>query len=41
VRVFVKGNHSEFDLPLLPMAPKRIVFNDLESVLCDVETVAW
>jgi len=41
VRVFVKGRHSEFDLPLVPMAPKRIVFNDLESVLCEVQTVDW
>ncbi|HKW50358.1 MAG TPA: M1 family aminopeptidase, partial [Candidatus Eisenbacteria bacterium] len=37
VRVFVKGGHSEFALPPLPMEPKGIVFNDLESVLCDVE----
>ena len=41
VRVFVKGRHSEFDLPPLAMEPKRIVFNDLESVLCDVEDVDW
>ena len=41
VRVFVKGPHSEFDLPLLPMEPKQIVFNDLESVLCEVEAVGW
>ena len=41
VRVFVKGRHSEFDLPLLPMEPKQIVFNDLESVLCEVEAVGW
>jgi len=41
VRVFVKGHHSEFDLPPLPMEPKRVVFNDLESVLCDVEAVDW
>ena len=41
VRVFVKGRHSEFALPPLPMEPKRIVFNDLESVLCDVEAVDW
>jgi hypothetical protein len=41
VRVFVKGHHSEFDLPPLAAEPKRIVFNDLESVLCDVEAVDW
>lgn len=41
LRVFVKGKHSEFDLPLLPEEPKAIVFNDLESVLCEVKTVEW
>lgn len=41
VRVFVKGRRSEFDLPPMPMEPKRIVFNDLESVLCEVEAVDW
>jgi peptidase M1-like protein len=41
LRVFVKGRHSEFDLPPMPKEPKRIVFNDLESVLCDVVTVDW
>jgi hypothetical protein len=41
VRVFLKGRHSEFDLPPMPMEPKRIVFNDLEAVLCEVENVAW
>ncbi len=41
VRVFVKGRHSEFDLPAVPAEPKSIVFNDLESVLCEVKTVDW
>ncbi len=41
VRVFVKGRQSEFELPLMPMEPKRIIFNDLESVLCEVENVDW
>ena len=41
VRVFVKGRHSEFDLPPLPSEPKAIVFNDLEAVLCEVKTVDW
>ena len=37
LRVFVQGKSCEFDLPLLPLEPDKIVFNDLESVLCDVE----
>ena len=41
VRVFVKGRHSEFDLPLVPERPVRVVFNDLESVLCEVKNVKW
>jgi aminopeptidase N len=41
LRVLVRGSHSEQDLPLLPLEPKKIVFNDLESVLCDVEEVGW
>jgi hypothetical protein len=41
LRVFVKGPHSEFDLPPLPSEPKAIVFNDLESVLCESKTVDW
>ncbi len=41
VRVFVKGKHSVFDLPLMPEEPKTIVFNDLESVLCEVKPVEW
>ena len=41
VRVLVKGPRSEFDLPSFPMKPKRIVFNDLESVLCETEAVDW
>jgi hypothetical protein len=41
VRVFVKGRHSEFDLPLVPARPAQVLFNDLQSVLCEVENVKW
>jgi hypothetical protein len=41
LRIVVKGNDTEFDLPLLPMEPKKINFNILESVLCDHEMVDW
>ena len=41
VRALIKGQQSEFDLPILPMEPINIVFNDLESVLCEVEIERW
>ncbi len=41
LRVLVRGAHSEQALPLLPLKPKGVVFNDLESVLCDVKEVDW
>jgi aminopeptidase N len=41
VRLLAKGPVTKVDLPLLPMKPDKIVFNDLESVLCEVEHVKW
>ena len=41
LRVAVIGLQSHFDLPLLPLEPKEIKFNDLQSVLCEFETVKW
>ncbi len=41
IRVLIKGPLSEFDLPLLPLRPEQILFNDLESVLCEVEYEDW
>ena len=41
VRVDVKGARSEFALPLMDQAPQAVRFNDLESVLCRVESVKW
>ena len=41
VKIFVRGPLSNIELPLLPYKPKKIVFNDLESVLCKVKNVRW
>jgi hypothetical protein len=41
LRVLVQGKSGEFDLPLMPMKPEEIVFNDLNSVLCEVDNVSW
>jgi len=41
VRVAVSGPLTEFELPLLPQEPERIVFNDLDAVLADVKEESW
>ncbi len=41
VRVKVQGPFTQIDLPLLPIAPKDVVFNDLESALCVVKKEDW
>lgn len=41
VRALIQGAKTEFELPLLDRAPKAVVFNDLQSVLCKVEQVKW
>jgi hypothetical protein len=41
LRINVDGNTGEFDLPVLPMEPEEIIFNDLYSVLCEVEYEDW
>jgi hypothetical protein len=41
VRVEVTGKEKIFQLPLLPEEPDEIIFNDLESVLCEVDYVDW
>ena len=41
LRAVVKGPVTQFDLPLLPMEPKKIVLNDMESVLCEVDYTDW
>lgn len=40
-RVEVTGPTTEIELPPLDAAPKRLVFNDLASVLCEVENADW
>lgn len=37
VKVWVTGSISEIDLPIMPLEPKRVTFNDLEGVLADVK----
>jgi len=41
VRVLVRGPRSEPQLPLMPLRPEKLIFNDLESVLCEVESADW
>ncbi|KXK57952.1 MAG: hypothetical protein IPM61_04950 [Chlorobi bacterium] len=41
MRRMVEGEVTEIELPLLPEKPEEVVLNDLESVLCEVETVDW
>jgi hypothetical protein len=42
MRVVMTGDKpAEFDLPPMPMEPKKIIFNDLESVLCNVDYDKW
>jgi aminopeptidase N len=36
-RHLIEGPVSEFDLPPLPLEPVKVTFNDLASVLCEVE----
>lgn len=39
VRAMITGKKAVFDLPLMPLKPEEVILNDLESVLCEVETV--
>jgi len=41
LRKHITGELTEFELPLLDKKPKDIIFNDLESVLCEVDNVGW
>ena len=41
LRTLITGAASEFDLPILAENPEEITFNDLESVLCEVEYSKW
>jgi hypothetical protein len=37
LRIEVKGKETTVKLPSLPEEPEEIIFNDLNSVLCEVE----
>jgi hypothetical protein len=41
LRINVSGSSSEFTVPGLPVNPSEVVFNDYESVLCEVDEVGW
>ena len=41
LRVNVQGPMTEFDLPPLREKPVRVVFNDLDAVLCEVIAAPW
>lgn len=41
LRIVIQGHGAEFDLPTMPLEPKKVIFNDFESVLCEVENVNW
>ncbi len=41
LRRMVKGPLTEFELPPLPMKPKKIEFNYLDAVLCKSKDVSW
>ena len=36
-RIFMTGRDAQFDLPDLPLEPEEVIFNDFNSVLCEVE----
>ena len=40
-RVWIQGPSSEFELPPVPLEPKKVTFNDMASVLCEVVNVKW
>lgn len=41
LRFLIKGPVTEFDFPVLPLKPVEIKFNDLESVLCEIDDEEW
>lgn len=41
VRYLIKGPITEFEFPVLPLKPEEIKFNDLESVLCEIDDEDW
>jgi len=41
IRTIIKGKESIFDLPVMDEEPDEIIFNDLHSVLCEVDYESW
>ena len=41
LRVMIDKEFSQFNLPLLPIEPEEIIFNDLNSVLCNIDNVEF
>jgi hypothetical protein len=41
LRFLIEGPETIYELPPLPSVPEDIIFNDLESVLCEVEYTEW
>ena len=41
LRIIVKPGQTEYKLPLLPMEPTKVFFNDLNGVLCEVDNEDW
>ena len=41
IRKMITGPEMEFNLIVVPFKPKKVVFNYLESVLCEVKNVNW
>lgn len=40
-RVMINGSQTEYLSPLLPAAPREVVFNDMRSTLAEVNTSRW
>jgi hypothetical protein len=41
LRIYVTKSEDIIALPLMPLKPKKIIFNDLESALCKVKYENW
>ena len=41
IRFTIKGPLTEFDFPTMPIKPEKIKFNDLSSVLCQIDSEDW
>lgn len=41
IKVLINKTVSEFSIPNLPLEPEDVIFNDLQSVLCEVDYDGW